>query len=317
MTSNVSLSIVIPVYNGATTIGPLVDKLLDVLQGEEKLQIVLVNDNSPSDNSAEVCRQLAQEKKLVTFIDLARNFGEHNAVMAGLHYALGDYIVIMDDDFQNPPEEALKLVETARKNDWDVTYGNYIEKNHSIFRNLGSWFNGKVANLLLRKPPDLYLSSFKCLSAFIVKEIIRYRGPHPYLDGLALRATSRVGSVDVRHDARSAGTSGYTFRKLVRLWLNMFMNFSVTPLRFSSYLGFLFALVGLLMSVAVVMEKLLYPNLQVGWASLMCAVTTLSGIQLLLLGLVGEYLGALFLSVNDTPQFVVRSVEGVKSEQNN
>ena len=317
MTKALSLSIVIPVYNGATTIGPLVEKLIELLGDYEKLQIVLVNDDSPGDNSREVCRHLAlhEHKDVVTFIDLARNFGEHNAVMAGLHYARGEYVVIMDDDFQNPPKEVRKLHKAARENDWDITYGNYREKKHSLWRNIGSWFNGKMANLLLRKPPHIYLSSFKCLSAFVVGEIKKYKGPHPYIDGLALRSTSRIGSIDVEHAPRQEGSSGYTFRKLVRLWLNMFLNFSVTPLRASVVLGFAFAAVGLLMSVAVVVEKLLFPNIQVGWASLMCAVTVFSGVQLVLLGLVGEYIGALFLSVNQTPQFVIRSCEGLADDE--
>ena len=317
MTKSLSLSIVIPVYNGAKTIEPLVDELLSELGDEETVQIVLVNDDSPSDDSRQVCQRLAREKHkdAVTFIDLAKNFGEHNAVMAGLHYALGDYVVIMDDDFQNPPQEVIKLLRGAKENDWDVTYGNFVEKNHSLWRNLGSWFNGKVANLLLRKPPDLYLSSFKCLSAFIVSEIRKYEGPHPYIDGLALRSTSRIGSVDVLHEQRRDGSSGYTFRKLVRLWLNMFLNFSVTPLRASSLLGLVFAIIGLVMSISVVGEKLLYPNIQVGWASLMCAITVFSGVQLILLGLVGEYIGALFLSLNQTPQFVIRSREGLADDE--
>lgn len=298
-------TIVIPVYNGAATIGPLAERLIEARKGED-LQIVLVNDGSP-DNSHEVCAALRDtHPAMVTYVHLARNFGEHNAVMAGLHYARGDYVVIMDDDFQNPPEEVLRLVKHAAEHGYDVVYSRYPQKRHHWFRNLGSRFNGFVANLLLDKPRDLYLSSFKCMSRLVVNEVLKYTGPYPYIDGLALRCTRRIGTIEVRHDPRSQGRSGYTFRRLVRLWLNMFVNFSVLPLRVSTLMGFLFSFVGLVLGVLAVVEKLVRPETQVGWTSVIVTLLLFSGVQLVMLGLVGEYLGRLFLSINQTPQFVVR-----------
>jgi glycosyltransferase involved in cell wall biosynthesis len=301
------VSIVIPVYNGARSIGPLVDRLVDIVC-DNALQIVLVNDGSLDDSDG-VCRCLyGRFPKTVTYVKLAKNFGEHNAVMAGLQRARGDYVVIMDDDFQNPPEEVSRLIEHACAYRYDVVYTYYRRKQHHWLRNLGSTVNHHVANIMLDKPPDLYLSSFKCLSRFTVDEILKYPGPFPYIDGLALRATRNIGKLEVRHEARRQGRSNYTLRKLIRLWLNMFVNFSVMPLRVSTFMGFAFSIFGLLLGVWVFIEKMIRPDVPVGWSSVMVAIFLFSGAQLVMLGLMGEYLGRLFLSSNQTPQFVVREV---------
>lgn len=301
------LSVVIPVWNGANTVGRLVEKLISIF-GLNNFQIVLVNDGS-RDNSHEACFGLVEEYPLVvTYINLSKNFGEHNAVMAGLNYANGDYIVIMDDDFQNPPEEVPRLFNEAMDKQYDVVYTYYKEKKHHWFRNTGSKFNNLVANFMLQKPKDLYLSSFKCLSKFTVGEIIKYKGPFPYIDGLALRCTKNIGKIEVHHVRRQEGHSGYTFRKLVRLWLNMFVNFSIMPLRVSSLLGLAFSCIGIFFSISIVIEKLRHPDIPIGWSSLIIVVMVFSGAQLITLGILGEYLGRLFLSDNQTPQFIVRDV---------
>jgi len=302
-----NLSIVIPVYNGAATIAGLVDRLM-ALPSPGPAQIVLVNDGS-TDNSHEVCRQISQKySDGVTYVNLSMNFGEHNAVMAGLSYASGDYAVIMDDDDQNPPEEALRLVRYAREHDHDVVYGVYRKKQHNLLRNWGSRFNNWVATMLLKKPSSLYLSSFKCLNRFLIGEVLKYRGPFPYLDGLILRSTRNIGVVSVEHRKREQGRSGYTLQKLIRLWLNMSTSFSINPLRLSSLFGFFFSLLGLVLSVFVIIEKILRPDTEVGWPSLVIAIMVFSGVQLVILGLLGEYVGRLFMSANQAPQFVVREV---------
>jgi undecaprenyl-phosphate 4-deoxy-4-formamido-L-arabinose transferase len=301
------ISIVIPVYKGAGTIGPLVDRLTAVLN-TYALQLVLVNDDSPDDSDA-VCRSLCQRyPDTITYVKLAKNFGEHNAVMAGLHHARGDYVVIMDDDFQNPPEEVTRLIDHACTNEYDIVYTYYPHKRHHWFRNLGSRFNDRVATFMLHKPRNLYLSSFKCLSRFAVGEILKYTGPYPYIDGLALRCTRNIGTIEVRHEPRREGQSSYTFRKLVRLWLNMFVNFSVMPLRVSTLMGLLFSAFGFVMGLWMFIERMLRPDLPVGIASVIVAIFLFSGVQLVMLGLLGEYLGRLFLSSNQTPQYVVRDV---------
>jgi undecaprenyl-phosphate 4-deoxy-4-formamido-L-arabinose transferase len=274
----------------------------------ERFQVVLVDDGS-QDNSHQVCQQLVQDyPDLVTYVQLAKNFGEHNAVMAGLHQTNGEYVVIMDDDFQNPPQEVPRLVKYASEHHYDIVYTYYQKKQHHFVRNLGSIVHNWMASFILEKPKDLYLSSFKCLSRFAVREIIQYTGPFPYIDGLALRCTRNIGKIEVLHAKREEGRSGYTLRKLIRVWLSMFVNFSVMPLRISSLLGVVLSGIGVVMGLVAFIEKLLYPEVQLGWASLFFALMLFSGTQLLMLGLIGEYLGRMFLGTNQTPQFVIRKV---------
>ena len=304
-----TIGIVIPVYNGSLTVGNLVDKLMDILPYRNK-RIILVNDGSV-DDSHEIClKKAGQYPDAVTYLALSKNFGEHNAVMAGLNYVDTDYVVIMDDDFQNPPEEAEKLINAAIDGGYDVTYSYYKEKRHSFIRNLGSRFNDMVATFLLNKPHNLYLSSFKCINRFTVNEVIKYKGPFPYIDGLILRVTKNMGKIMVRHDERWNSRSNYTLKKLIHLWLNMFVNFSVVPLRISIVLGFLMAFIGAMMTTYVLVERIFYSGPPLGWASLMIALITFSGIQLFIIGLMGEYLGRLFLTENKTPQYAVRNVFG-------
>ncbi|HEY4136093.1 MAG TPA: glycosyltransferase [Alphaproteobacteria bacterium] len=301
-----ALSIVIPVYNGASTIGTLVDALAQ-LQVEGGHEIVLVNDGS-RDDSAAVCRKLAQRTDVtVSFVNLSRNFGEHNAVMAGFNHVRGDYVINMDDDLQNPPSEVLKLYRYTRDNDYDAVYTRYAEKKHEPWRNLGSRFANWVADRLLDKPKGLYLSSFRCLSAQVVENVVRYQGPYPYVDGLVMQATQSIGSVEVEHFARVEGRSNYTIAKLIGLWLNLFVNFSVVPLRLSVILGFIMSAFGVVQAILVIIEAM-GGHTPEGWASLMVAVLLLSGIQLILLGVVGEYLGRVFLTANRKPQFLVREL---------
>lgn len=300
------VSIVIPVYNGEQSIGRLTDELVLALKEIYNLEIVLVNDNSP-DNSEAVCEGLFKKyPDIVCFYSLAKNVGEHNAVMAGLNQATGDYMVIMDDDFQNPITEVVKLVNFATENDCDVTYTFYKKKKHSFFRNLGSSFNDKVANVMLKKPKNLYLSSFKVLNRFIVDEITKYDLPYPYIDGLILRTTDKIAKMEVEHHEREAGRSGYTLTKLVRLWLNMFTSFSILPLRVSTILGMIFSLLGLGLGVFTVVEKLANPDLPVGYAATIVMISIFAGIQLLSLGVIGEYVGRIFMSFNKKPQYTIR-----------
>lgn len=306
--SSIALSIVIPVYNAEKTIHRLVDELVRDLDFYCRLEIILVNDNS-IDRSEEVCISLYKKyKKVIKFYSLSMNVGEHSAVMAGLNKATGDYIVIMDDDFQNPISEVVKLVNAALENDHDVVYSYYEKKRHSLFRNLGSWFNDRVANLMLKKPKDLYLSSFKILNRFLVDEIIKYHAPFPYIDGLILQVTDKIWKVKVEHHERQESRSGYTFKKLTLLWLNMFTNFSILPLRSSIILGLIFALVGLALGIYTVIEKILYPDLPIGFASLIVSISVFSGIQLIMLGVVGEYIGRVFLSLNRKPQYTIKKI---------
>jgi undecaprenyl-phosphate 4-deoxy-4-formamido-L-arabinose transferase len=300
------LSLVIPVYNGSRTIAALVEHTAKIF-GSTSFEIVLVNDGS-EDDSEKVCAQLAKKfPQNVTFVHLSRNFGEHSAVLAGFTQARGRYVAVLDDDGQNPPEEVVPMLDELKRKNYDVVYGHYIEKKHSWFRNLGSRFNDRIATLVLHKPKDLYLSSFKVMNRFLVNEIVKYHGPYPYTDGLIYRVTRNIGQIPVEHRASVSGPSRYTFRRLVRLWLNMFLNFSIKPLRVSVYVGLFASCLSLVALVAILIDKLwLTPNLTVGIPTVLGSVVFFSGIQLMILGLVGEYLGRLYLDQTGTPQYIVR-----------
>ena len=243
------LSIIIPVYNSEATIALLVEKLIKEIS-KYQLEIILINDYS-KDNSEKICVEIFNNNSdIVKFYSLSKNVGEHNAVMAGLNNSTGDYSIIIDDDFQNPVSEVLKLADYSFNSKLDVIYTYYDKKNHSFFRNLGSRFNDRVANWLLKKPKSLYLSSFKSISKFLVDKIIKYDLPYPYIDGLILRTTSYIGKIKVKHFKRKVGKSQYSFIKLVGLWLNMVTNFSIKPLRFATVLGFIFSIISFLLTIA-------------------------------------------------------------------
>ncbi|QYM77550.1 glycosyltransferase family 2 protein [Horticoccus luteus] len=305
--SSPALSFIIPLYNSADTIAAVVRDIegLTVAGGHE---IVLVNDGS-RDATAAVCRELLRTANVrVTYVEHARNFGEHNAVLTGWRHATGTFCVNLDDDGQNPPREAVRLWERAATGGLDVVYGHYAAKQHAAWRNAGSWFTSRMTDWALDKPRGFYLSSFRCVSAFAAREAARHAGPFPYIDGLLLQVTQRIGSIEVQHAARVAGQSGYTLRRLVRLWLSAWVNFSIMPLRAASVLGAIVAVVGLAALTGVIWLWATNRGPAFGWGSLMAALLVFSGVQLLMLGLFGEYLGRMFLVVNQRPQSVVREV---------
>lgn len=273
-------------------------------------QLVLVDDGS-RDESARVCRELAgRHPGKVLFARLSRNFGEHNAVIAGLRLARGRFVVVMDDDGENRPEDARRLFERAREADADLVYSRYPERHHAWWRLLGSRFNGWIAGLLIGKPKGLYLSSFKCLSGWLVSHVTRYDGPFPYLDGLALQYAGRIEVVDCAHAPSERAASNYGLRRLGRLWLNMAVNFSIVPLRVSGLLGAAMVALGGVLALEVVIERFSAAPTPPGWAHLAVLVLIFSGAQLVMLGMIGEYLGRLFLVANRLPQSAVRELVG-------
>ncbi|HBE03678.1 MAG: glycosyl transferase family 2 [Spirochaetes bacterium GWF1_41_5] len=308
------ISICIPVYNSENTIAELVRQIKKNLDSSCRLEFILVNDCS-RDQSEKICTELSRNYKNVVFISLRKNFGEHNAVMCALNHAGGEYAVIIDDDFQNPPEEIIKLVREAQKG-WDVVYSKYNIKKHNILRNIGSAFNDKVFNWLIGKPRHLYLSSFKVINKEVVNEIIKYKGPFPYIDGLIFRITRNVASVAVEHHDRKAGVSNYTFSKLVSLWLAMFVNFSIKPLRLAVFFGFFTAFCGFFSSFFLVFRQIFFHINDIpGWLSLYTATLLFSGLQLIFLGLLGEYTGKIYLDQNGTPQWVIKKTCNYKQRK--
>ncbi len=303
-----SLSIVVPVYRSAPILPLLVEKVqqeisaLNLLHGFE---LILVNDASP-DNSWAVIRELALRYPFVRGVSLRRNFSQHNAILAGLNQARGQYVVAMDDDLQHPPEAIAHML-AALEEGYDVCYTRYLNRQHAAWKQWGSAFNDWVATHLLGKPRGLYLSSFKALRAEVVAEVIQYDGPYPYLDGLILDVTRAITSVDIEHQARHSGEGNYNLSRSVSLWLKMATSFSILPLRLASYAGFMLAGFSVLMILYVLVEKWLHPELPAGWASLIATVLLIGGIQTLCIGMLGEYLGRTYLKLNRKPQFVIAS----------
>lgn len=305
MTTPVNVSVVVPVYASESCLDELVRRTTEALGAVGRsFEIVLVNDCSP-DGSWGRIREAARRNPAVRGINLRRNAGQDNAIMAGLREAAGSVVVIMDDDLQHDPRDIEKLVRGV-EGGVDVCYARFPSKKQAWWKNLGSWFNDKVANVVVGKPRGVYLSPFKAVTGDVVREIVQYDGPFPYVDGLIFRATGNVAEVDVEHHARFAGKGHFTLGRSVGVWLRVATVFSVVPLRVATVLGFVFAVVGLCMAVYFIGLKIAAPDQPVGWASTTVAVLVLGGVQLACLGVMGEYLGRVFLHLNKRPQYVVK-----------
>ena len=299
------ISIVVPMYNGATTIEELVNGLLKEKLGHP-FEFIIVNDGS-RDRSYEVCEELLHRTSIpITLIDHARNFGEHNAVMTGLRHARGDYIITMDDDLQNPTYEVAKLLNKLTSNDVDLVYGVFTKKQHGVWRNIGSKFANWIADWINDKPPGLYISTFRAMNRFLVDAIVRYEGAFPFIDGLAYQVTNRVASVVVEHLPNRTRRSNYTLPKLITLLTTILVNFSVKPLHISIYFGLLLASGGVLGIGYVILSYFLFGTEAAGWSSLAVLLMLFTGSQLVLLGVIGEYVGRMFLDVSAKPQAIVR-----------
>lgn len=297
------LSVVIPVYNSQDTIQELI-KRLQVALSEITFEIVLVNDGS-SDNSEKICTKLTKLYDNVYFISLRKNFGEFNAVICGLNWSKGDYCVMIDDDFQNPPEEILKMIQMAEAGDFDVVYTYYTKKEHSRYRNLGSRLVNWLTSYLLNKPKELYLSSFKLIRQEVVQEIIKYKGPYPYIDGLIFRLTRNIGTVQVTHEKRESGISNYTSRKLISLFLNILFCYSALPIRLFMPIGLgLFGL-GFLLLIFLTGQWVIGPDPK-GWQVVTASIIFIGGIQCTLLSVLGEYIGKSFMDKSGQPQYVIK-----------
>lgn len=301
------ISFCIPCYKSEQTLVGVVNEINNTVNGMSdryNYEIILVNDCSP-DGTYEVIKQLADEQDNIVGISLAKNFGQHAAIMAGLRQTTGDIVVCLDDDGQTPANEVGKLLDGIEAGQ-DVVYARYTHKKHSLFRNFGSWVNEKMLQIMLGKPKELYVSSYFAARRFVVDEIVRYDKNYPYLQGLVLRTTKRISNVDVNHRDREIGKSGYSLGKLLTLWMNGFTAFSVTPLRISTYTGTLFAIIGFLYGVYTIIKHFVVAQAPMGYDSLMSALMFIGGMIMLMLGLVGEYMGRMYIGANNAPQYVIR-----------
>ena len=300
------VSYVIPCYRSEKTLPVVVreiDEKMKTLPGYTH-EIIMVCAGSP-DNVWKVICDLSREKASRRGILFSKNFGQHAALMAGIRAAGGERIICLDDDGQTPASEADRLLE-ALDNGADVAYARYAHKQHSLFRNLGTMMNEEMAYRMLGKPKALFVSSYFAMRRFVADEIIRYENSYPYLIGLVLRTTSNIVNVDVNHRARQTGSSGYTLSKLISLWMNGFTAFSVKPLRIATLVGTLSAIGGFLYGLYTIVKKFVRPDVPVGFSALMSAVVLFGGLILLMLGMVGEYVGRTYISANRAPQYVIR-----------
>jgi glycosyltransferase involved in cell wall biosynthesis len=299
-------SIVIPCYKSSQTIGKVVTLIMQELCKKE-VEIILVNDDSPDDGKTFLkIKELANQYSNITAIDLAKNTGQHNAVMAGLNYASGDYIVAMDDDLQTHPSQLHKLMEEIEKG-YDIVYAYYPDKKHKWYRNIGSYINSLTVRILIGKPKDLKTSSFWIIKKFVRDSVIQYKNSYAYIQGLFLQTTRNIKCVPVTHFERETGKSNYTLKALIKLWSNI-IGFSVVPLRMASWLGGVFSLLSLIGVVFLIIRRLIMHTSVAGWASMMVAICFFSGVILMFMGLIGEYIGRMFLANNRRPQYVVRQV---------
>jgi len=306
------ISFVIPCYRSTATLPGVVAEIQEAMKNMEAYtyEIVLVNDCSP-DDTFETIRRLCGENEKITGISLAKNFGQHSALMAGFHHVTGDLVVCLDDDGQTPALEAGKLIRGIEQGA-DVVYARYQHKHHSGFRNFGSHVNELMTRIMLGKPRNLYVSSYFAARRFVVEEMIRYEYAYPYVIGLVLRSTKNIVNVDVNHRDRRAGESGYTLGKLLNLWFNGFTAFSVKPLRVATLTGVVCALCGFAYGIYTIIKKIFIqpPDLVIGFSALMSVIVFMGGMLMLMLGLVGEYMGRMYISMNNSPQFVIREIVG-------
>ncbi len=305
--ANKLISFVIPCYRSEKTLEGVVDEIGQVMAGMDSYdhEIILVNDGSPDDTWGKIKAVAAKNSDTVTGINLAKNFGQHSALMAGLGASKGEIVICLDDDGQTPADEAGKLID-AINNGADVAYARYASKKHSLFRNFGTAMNEWMASVMIGKPKELYVSSYFAARRFVVDEMVKYEGSYPYVIGLVLRTTRNIVNVDVTHRKREVGESGYTISKLFALWINGFTAFSIKPLRIATVSGFTFAFFGFIYGIYTIIKKFVYPVAPMGFAALMSAVMFIGGMLMLMLGLIGEYIGRLYISQNKNPQYVIR-----------
>jgi undecaprenyl-phosphate 4-deoxy-4-formamido-L-arabinose transferase len=308
------LSIVIPVFNSAASLETLIEKIESSLNpANYSFEVIFIDDCSKDDSSL-ILNSIFKKHHNVTVIELRKNFGQDNAIMAGLAYSSGAKIVIMDDDLQHNPSDIIALDKNLTQ-DVDVCYANFVVKKQAWFKNLGSNFNHFCANILLDKPKEIYLSPFKILDAGIKEEILKYKGPYPYIDGLIFLSTIRVKQIEAEHSFRLSGKGNYTLLKSIKVWLKLVTNFSILPLRLATLAGFIIAGIGFSLAIIFIVNYFYVSQIPEGWTSVAVLILCFGGIQLIAIGMIGEYLGRLFLLNNNKPQYIVRNIRTIKQRE--
>lgn len=300
------VSFVIPCYRSENTLEGVVLEIKEAMKKLEQYtyEVILINDSSP-DNTWKTIERLSEENENIVGVNFSKNFGQHAALMAGMRETTGDYVVCLDDDGQTPANEVDKLL-SALEDGADAVYARYGNKKHSLFRNFGSRVNDMMTRIMLGKPKELFISSYFGVKRFVVDDMVRYQNSYPYVIGLVLRATKNIVNVDVTHREREEGRSGYTLKKLLGLWFNGFTAFSVTPLRIATVIGVFCAVVGFAYGTYLFVRRLIDPNMVMGFSSIMCTILFVGGMLMIMMGLVGEYIGRIYICLNNSPQYVIR-----------
>ncbi len=309
------LSFVIPCYRSADSISQVVHEIIKTVEADARFdyEIICINDCSP-DNTYQVLQQLSQESLKIKIIDLSRNFGQHSALMAGFNHVTGDIIVCLDDDGQNPPSEMFKLIDKLDEG-YDLVSAKYSKKKHSLFRKIGTKISFAMSSYLVGKPKDIDLNSYYVFKRYVLDEVIKYDNPYPFVHGLILRVTRNMANVEINHQERQSGASGYNLKKLFGLWMNGFTAFSEKPLRIASVIGCICAGLGFLYGLVIIVRKLLNPEILVGYSSMMAVILFLCGMIMLFLGLLGEYIGRIYISINNAPQYAIRETINISEKE--
>lgn len=312
------ISFIIPCYKSEQTLESVVDGIENMMSAKPDFEseIVLVNDGSP-DNTFATIRKLVDKYDNITGIDFAKNRGQQSAIMAAIKYSKGEIVACCDDDGQTPIDTVFRFIEKMETEGYDVVCANYVNRGkRSLFRRFGSWLNDQMSIYFLDKPKDVNTSVYFVAKRFVAEEMAKYDNPYPYITGLLLRTTGRIGNVDVEQKSRLAGQSGYNFKRLLSLWVNGITTFSIKPLRLANIIGCLLALIGFVIIIVLVIEKILNPHVSLGWTSIIATNLLVGGIIMMVLGVIGEYIGRIYICLNKTPQYVERTVIGRNSGEN-
>ena len=308
------ISVAIPCYCSAKTISRVVHDLTEEFaKHAEEYQIVLVNDGSP-DNTFEVITDISMGNANVTAVNLSKNYGQHAARMAAIPFLKGEYIVYMDDDGQHPASGIFQMLDKLEEGDYDVVYALFKQKKHSLFKRFTSAVNTATLNFLTGKPKDVKNSSFSIMRRYVIEEMKKYKSPFPSWTGFLMQITRNISNVELAHHERISGKSNYTLKKMMQLYVNSMTGFSIVPLRISLVIGVAVAVLGFGMGIYSVMNKLRYPDIPVGYTSMMAVILLIGGVQLMMLGLLGEYVGRIYMINNNLPQYTIREVVGGNEE---
>lgn len=307
------ISFVIPCYYSEKTVGDVIARIIKTVtcNGKYDYEIVCVNDGS-KDGTYALLWELSINNSKIRVIDLSRNFGQHAALMAAFNFVTGDFVVCLDDDGQNPPEEMFAIIDKLEEG-YDLVSAKYEkEPNRSLMRRMGSQISFAMSHYLINVPKDIELNSYYGMKRFVVDEIIKYKNAYPFVHGLAVRVTRNIANVPMRHDERAAGVSNYSFKNLLKLWLNGFTAFSEKPLRLAAVTGVLCAFTGFIAAIVIIIQRLTGHIQSMGYASMMAALLLFSGIIMMFLGLLGEYIGRMYICMNNAPQYAIRETQNIK-----